>query len=140
MEWPRIDRVRVAPNQDYDSKVGNSLQMISCDPQGRIPIRDVEKALNVIKHKPEEDVVKNVIEKLDADKDGFVELEHVLTLARDEGLGTFGSLTLVLKSTLAYNRAGIVIDNDKEAQNILGQGRELKDARPRKEEIVQDRE
>ncbi|VDB99117.1 unnamed protein product [Peniophora sp. CBMAI 1063] len=107
--------------EEYDARVGNSLQMVACDPQGRIPIRDVEKALNVIKHKPEEDVVKNVIEKLDADKDGFVELEHVLTLARDEGLG-------------------IVIDNDKEAQNILGQGRELKDARPRKEEIVQDRE
>ena len=75
--------------EEYDARVGNSLQMISCDPQGRIPIRDVEKALNVIKHKPEEDVVKNVIEKLDADKDGFVELEHVLTLARDEGLGMF---------------------------------------------------
>ena len=75
--------------EEYDARVGNSLQMISCDPQGRIPIRDVEKALNVIKHKPEEDVVKNVIEKLDADKDGFVELEHVLTLARDEGLGRF---------------------------------------------------
>ena len=42
--------------------------------------------------------------------------------------------------TFANYPTGIVIDNDKEAQNILGQGRELKDARPRKEEIVQDPE
>jgi LETM1 and EF-hand domain-containing protein 1 len=35
-------------------------------------------------------------------------------------------------------RAGIVIDN--EAQNIIGQGREIMDSRPRKEDIVQDRE
>jgi LETM1 and EF-hand domain-containing protein 1 len=71
----------------YDTRVGSSLNMISCNAQGKIPIRDVQKALTVIKHRPDEDVVRNVIEKLDADKDGFVELEHVLALARDEGLG-----------------------------------------------------
>ena len=73
--------------EEYDARVGSSLQMISCDPQGRIPIADVEKALHVIKHKPDDEVVHNVINKLDADQDGFVELEHVLALARDEGLG-----------------------------------------------------
>ncbi|KAI0031695.1 LETM1-like protein-domain-containing protein [Vararia minispora EC-137] len=102
----------------YDTRVGSSLQMISCDARGRIPIRDVEKALQVIKHRPDEDVVKNVISKLDADKDGFVELDHVVALAQDEELG-------------------ILVDN--EAQNIIGQGREIKDStRPRKEDIVQD--
>lgn len=73
--------------QEYDAQVGNSLQMISCDPQGRIPIKDLKKALAVIKHKPDEDVVQNVVDKLDVDKDGYVELEHVLGLAREEGLG-----------------------------------------------------
>lgn len=72
---------------EYDSRVGNSLQMISCDPQGRIPVDDLEKALAVIKHKPEEGVGHAVIQKLDVDKDGFVELEHVLGLIREEGLG-----------------------------------------------------
>lgn len=72
---------------EYDARVGNSLQMISCDPQGRIPIKDLETALKVIKHKPDEDVVQNVVDKLDVDKDGYVELEHVLGLAREEGLG-----------------------------------------------------
>lgn len=76
---------------EYDARVGNSLQMISCDPQGRIPIKDLEKALAVIKHKPDEDVVQNVVDKLDVDKDGYVELEHVLGLAREEGLGEWFS-------------------------------------------------
>lgn len=73
---------------EYDARVGNSLQMISCDPQGRIPVYDLKKALAVIKHKPNEEVGHAVIQKLDVDKDGFVELEHVLGLVREEGLGT----------------------------------------------------
>ena len=75
--------------QAYDERVGSSLQMITCDPQGRIPVEDLQKALAVIKHKPDEEVGHKVIEKLDVDKDGFVELEHVLGLIREEGLGKY---------------------------------------------------
>jgi LETM1 and EF-hand domain-containing protein 1 len=73
--------------QEYDSRVGNSLQMISADAQGRISVQDLEKALAVIKHKPDDEVGQAVIHKLDVDKDGYVELEHVLGLVREEGLG-----------------------------------------------------
>ena len=71
----------------YDARVGSSLQMISCSADGRISVQDLEKALAVIKHRPDEEVVHSVIDKLDADKDGYVELEHVLGLVREEGLG-----------------------------------------------------
>ena len=73
--------------EEYDARVGNSLQMISLDQQGRIPVKDLETALAVIKHRPDEDVVQNVIEKLDVDKDGYVELEHVLGLGGSGQLG-----------------------------------------------------
>jgi len=73
--------------QEYDSRVGNSLQMISADAQGRISVQDLEKALAVIKHKPVDEVGQAIVQKLDADQDGFVELEHVLGLVREEGLG-----------------------------------------------------
>lgn len=73
--------------QEYDSRVGSSLQMISADAQGRISVQDLEKALAVIKHKPDDEVGQAVIQKLDVDRDGFVELEHVLGLVREEGLG-----------------------------------------------------
>jgi LETM1 and EF-hand domain-containing protein 1 len=78
--------------EEFDSRVGNSLQMISADPQGRISIKDLTKALAVIKHKPDDDVGQAVIQKLDVDQDGFVELEHVLGLVREEGLGKFPRL------------------------------------------------
>ncbi|KAL5490386.1 YLH47 [Sanghuangporus weigelae] len=122
-ETPLIKRIRSmitkveAQLSEYDAKVGNSLQMISCDPQGRISVEDLHKALKVIKHQPDEDVGHAVIQKLDVDKDGFVELEHVLGLVREEGLG-------------------IVIDN--EAQDLIGKGKELKASKPRKEDIVQE--
>ncbi|KAI0668528.1 LETM1-domain-containing protein [Trametes maxima] len=101
----------------YDARVGSSLQMISCSPDGRISVQDLEKVLAVIKHKPDEEVGHQVIEKLDVDKDGYVELEHVIGLVREEGLG-------------------IVLDD--EAQSLIGQGREIKNSKPRKEDIVQE--
>ena len=75
--------------QAYDERVGSSLQMISCDPQGRISAEDLQKALNVIKHKPDAEIAAGIVEKLDVDKDGYVELEHVLGLVREEGLGEY---------------------------------------------------
>lgn len=103
----------------YDSRVGDSLQLISADAQGLISVSDLERALSVIKHKPDAETVEGIVHKLDVDKDGFVVLEHVLDLVREEGLGT-------------------VVDD--EAKDLLGQGRELKEkeSRPRKEDIVQE--
>jgi LETM1 and EF-hand domain-containing protein 1 len=80
--------------EQYDSRVGNSLQMISADAQGKISVQDLEKAVAVIKHKPNDECVRAVIQKLDVDKDGFVELEHVLGLVREEGLGALDSFSL----------------------------------------------
>jgi LETM1 and EF-hand domain-containing protein 1, mitochondrial len=78
----------------YDARVGSSLQMISCDAQGKISVADLQKALNVIKHKPEAEIADRVVEKLDADKDGYVVLEHVLGLVREEGLGECSFVSL----------------------------------------------
>ena len=75
--------------EEYDARVGSSLQMISTDASGRISVQDLQKAIAVIKHKPDEQVGQAVIQKLDVDKDGFVELEHLLELVREEGLGAF---------------------------------------------------
>ncbi|KAJ8078621.1 LETM1 domain-containing protein ylh47 [Marasmius tenuissimus] len=103
--------------EEYDTRVGSSLQMISQDAQGRISVEDLQKALAVIKHRPDDEVGQAVIQKLDADKDGFVELEHVLGLVKEEGLG-------------------VVLDDS--AQSIIGLGKEIKNSKPRKEDIVQE--
>ncbi|KAH0827023.1 LETM1-like protein-domain-containing protein [Lanmaoa asiatica] len=103
--------------EEYDSHVGSSLQMISADAQGRILVQDLEKALAVIKHRPDDKVGQAVIQKLDVDKDGFIEIEHVLGLVREEDLG---------------------IEVDDEARTLISQGREIQDSKPRKEDIVQE--
>jgi LETM1 and EF-hand domain-containing protein 1 len=103
--------------QEYDARVGSSLQMISADAQGRISVQDLEKAFSVIKHRPDDEVGHAVIQKLDVDQDGYVELEHVLGLVKEEGLG-------------------IVMDD--QAQTLIGQGNEIKNSRPRKEDVVQE--
>jgi len=102
---------------DYDARVGSSLQLISADSQGRISVFDLERAFSVIKHKPDAETVEGIVKKLDVDQDGFVVLEHVLDLVREEGLG-------------------IVVD--EEAKDIIGQGREFKDLKPKKEDIVHE--
>lgn len=76
----------------YDARVGNSLQIIQADALGRISVQDLTKVFAVIKHRPDDDVGQAVIKKLDVDHDGFVELEHVLGLVREEGLGEFHTL------------------------------------------------
>jgi len=104
----------------YDEKVGSSLQLIQMDPHGRISVQDLEQALKVIKHAPPPEVVQGVVKKLDVDDDGYVVLEEILDLIGEEGLG-------------------VVVD--AEAQDLLGQGRELlksKAAKPRKEDIVRE--
>lgn len=73
----------------YDARVGDSLQLITTDAQGLISVHDLKRALSVIKHKPDEDMVEAIVQKLDVDQDGFVVLEHVLDLIREEGLGEF---------------------------------------------------
>lgn len=76
-----------AQMQEYDTRVGSSLQLVTADSQGRVSVDDLKKAFAVMKHKPEDDVSQAVVQKLDVDKDGFVELEHVLGLVEEEGLG-----------------------------------------------------
>ncbi|KAI6032551.1 LETM1-like protein-domain-containing protein [Pisolithus marmoratus] len=92
--------------QDYDARMG------------RIPVEDLEKALTVIKHRPDDEVIQAVIQKPDVDQDGYVELEHVLGLIKEDGLG---------------------IEVDDEARTIIVQGKEIRmDSRPREEDIVQE--
>lgn len=66
----------------YDAKVGGSLKMIEVDGQGKISLADLEKAMGVIKHRPDEENLKTILEKLDTDHDGFVVSNHFLYRSR----------------------------------------------------------
>lgn len=110
--------------EKYDEKVGSSLNVIETNQTGQIALADLKKALTVIKHKPSEEVIEGLGKKLDVDSDGFVELDHVLELTQDHGLG--------------------IVIGDEEAQKLLAKGsdirhsKDLKELRPKREDIISD--
>lgn len=74
---------------EFDSEVGSRMNMISSTEDGRISVADLEKALAIIKHCPgNSDRIRKIVQKLDVDKDGFVELDHVKDLVEQEGIGS----------------------------------------------------
>ncbi|WRT64302.1 uncharacterized protein IL334_001234 [Kwoniella shivajii] len=110
--------------EKYDEKVGSSLNVIETSVHGQIALADLKKALGVIKHKPADDVIEGLGKKLDVDQDGFVELDHVLELTQDHGLG--------------------ILLEDEEARNILDKGsdirhsKDVKELKPKREDIISE--
>lgn len=103
--------------ETYDSRVGSSLNTIQCNSKGQISLQDLKSALRVIKHRPDDAIIDAVVEKLDVDRDGFVVLDHVVELTQDIGLG-------------------IVVDDD--AKGILKKGAQIKEDKPKREDIISD--
>ncbi|WVW82468.1 hypothetical protein I302_104479 [Kwoniella bestiolae CBS 10118] len=110
--------------EKYDEKVGSSLNVIETSPHGQIALVDLKKALGVIKHKPSDEIIEGLGKKLDVDQDGFVELDHVIELTQDHGLG--------------------ILLEDEEARNILDKGsdirhsKDVKELKPKREDILQE--
>lgn len=52
---------------------------------GRISVEDLRTAFEQIRHRPDDETITALIDKLDVDHDGFVPLEDVTSLAEVEG-------------------------------------------------------
>ncbi|ORZ28861.1 LETM1-like protein-domain-containing protein [Lobosporangium transversale] len=76
--------------QAYDAE-GNKLQAFQANERGELTVKDIESALKVIKHAPDEEKIKQIVKKLDVDGDGLVLLSHIVELAdlveQEEGTG-----------------------------------------------------
>lgn len=73
--------------EEYDNSVGSRLNMFEVDYQGRIAVRDLKVALESIAHRPSDEAISVLLEKLDVDHDSWVPLEDIVSLAEGEGLG-----------------------------------------------------
>lgn len=105
--------------EEYDRDVGGRMHLIQTSSTGKISADDLEQALRLIKHRPDEDELQKIVDKLDVDLDGLVPLDHVLELARDE-------------NALEMGRDDEVRDIQKEGQRIL-------EEKPRKSDIVEEK-
>ncbi|KAG0047052.1 hypothetical protein BGZ83_007795 [Gryganskiella cystojenkinii] len=76
----------------FDEDVGNRLQVFQANERGELTVEDIETALKIIKHAPDEESIKRIVKKLDVDGDGWVLLSHIVELAdlveEEEGTGT----------------------------------------------------
>lgn len=66
---------------------------------GRISVSDLRTAFEQIRHRPDDDTITALIDKLDVDHDGFVPLEDVTSLAEVEG---YVSLMVVVPTCGSY--------------------------------------
>lgn len=68
----------------YDQEVSNKMDKFEC-PEGKISVKNLRTAFEQIRHRPDDDTITALIEKLDVDGDGFVPLDDVTSLAEVEG-------------------------------------------------------
>ncbi|KAI9102719.1 LETM1-like protein-domain-containing protein [Phlyctochytrium arcticum] len=65
----------------YDAEIGSTLNIVQPNAEGKITIADLEQALKVIRDHPDDERIKKIVMKLDADGDGVVAMEEILHLA-----------------------------------------------------------
>jgi LETM1 and EF-hand domain-containing protein 1 len=91
--------------------------MFEVDYEGKIAVKDLKSALEVIRHRPSDEAIAVLLEKLDVDGDQFVPLEDIVSLAEGEGLG------IVITEDGAIELAE---DAEALASDIKAQGGEVK--------------
>ncbi|KAL8286601.1 hypothetical protein RQP46_004129 [Phenoliferia psychrophenolica] len=126
--------------EEYDNEVGSKLHMFETDHEGKISTRDLKSALEVIAHRPTDDAIAVLLQKLDVDGDAFVPLADIVSLAEGEGLGIVlgeeddiaAEIADVLKSTTASPQQA------KQEVEQQQPKKEKKEAKLKKEDIVSD--
>lgn len=106
--------------EDYDRDVGSRMNIIEASPSGKISVDDLEQALRLIKHRPDDEILERLVDKLDIDNDGLVPLTEVVELARKE--------------------SGLGIVRDDNVENIRAEGHALRDERKvglKREDIIE---
>lgn len=91
----------------YEEEVGSKMHIIEASASGKISVEDVEAALRLIKHRPDEEVLERLVDSMDKDKDGLIPLAEVVALAKQE--------------------SGLGIVREDSIKDIAGQGRKVRD-------------
>jgi len=98
----------------YDAEVGDKLHMFETDHEGKIAVKDLKSALEVINHRPTDEAIEVLLEKLDVDHDSWVPLSDIVSLAEGEGLG------IVLEAEAEDEEAPSPSEAIAEARSISG--------------------
>jgi LETM1 and EF-hand domain-containing protein 1 len=67
----------------YDVEIGSKLNILRPNEEGNVTINELEEAMKVIQQFPNDERIKMIVKKLDADGDGYVALQSLLELVED---------------------------------------------------------
>ncbi|KAJ3175825.1 hypothetical protein HDU87_005653 [Geranomyces variabilis] len=87
-----------------DAEIGSSLNLVRPDEQGKITIQDLEEALKVIRDHPDDERIKQIVVKLDADGDGVVAMDEILLLANEAEKEGHGEIIGEIKRVAAEGK------------------------------------
>lgn len=128
----------------YDNDVGSRLNMFEVDYEGRIAVKDLKTALESIAHRPTDEAISVLLEKLDVDHDSWVPLEDIVSLAEGEGLGIVlsdeGAVELaedVDEVASEFKSVGRGVSEKKSGEEIKEEKKASKEPKLKKEDIVE---
>lgn len=119
--------------------------MFEVDYQGRIAVKDLKIALESIAHRPSDEAIDVLLQKLDVDGDRFVPLDDIVALAEGEGLGIVISEEGAVELSEDVNSAadelkavGGSVREKKTGEELKEEKRSSKEKTLRKEDVVSD--
>ncbi|RKP03360.1 hypothetical protein CXG81DRAFT_6159, partial [Caulochytrium protostelioides] len=79
----RVDKM-IARIEDelerYDSEIGSRLYLVRPNDEGKITVAELHEALSIIRNHPEDERIRRIVQRLDADGDGLVAMEEIAVL------------------------------------------------------------
>ncbi|KAF9143906.1 hypothetical protein BGX30_014390 [Mortierella sp. GBA39] len=86
--------------QAYESHSHEKFKPMETNDRNELTVAEVEAALRIIKHTPDDETIRLIVQKLDIDGDGLIQLDHIYELAdlveQEEGTsGVFGESVVV---------------------------------------------
>ncbi|KAI9011346.1 LETM1-like protein-domain-containing protein [Gaertneriomyces semiglobifer] len=103
----RIDKMLEKIEQEVgklDAEIGSSLNLVRPNEEGKISIADLEEALKVIRDHPDDERIKKIVVKLDADGDGVVAMDEILVLAEEAEKEGHGEMVGEIKRVAAEGK------------------------------------
>ncbi|KAF9544007.1 hypothetical protein EC957_000276 [Mortierella hygrophila] len=84
----------------YESHSQEKFKPMETNDRNKLTVAEVEAALRIIKHTPDDETIRLIVQKLDVDSDGLIQLDHIYELAdlveQEEGTGgVFGEGVVV---------------------------------------------
>ncbi|KAG5457103.1 MAG: tryptophan synthase beta subunit-like PLP-dependent enzyme [Olpidium bornovanus] len=74
--------------RQYNTEVGSRVDLALVNQDGQVSVEELEKALKLVRHNPQDDRIRAIAQKLDKDGDGLVFLKDLQEIAQEaEGHG-----------------------------------------------------